>query len=314
MSHANIHIPSSPTKEELHADHPLSLDTELAVLNQRARIAAALRGGSGLLAIIGPCARPSYDNQDVLLDESRRVQTLELLGDNFAATYRGPMHKPRTNPADYQGEEQVDPRGALVSMQEQADQDANVAVEVRCQEHLDRYGRMLSFMWTGGRNVRDNDLMRRVALHTPSMPVGVKNNIDGTIGGALTQAHQIEQMRSTLSDAAPVRMVYRGGKNAQNPRAWEEQYKHALALTRGNLIVDVAHGSEMAHDPKGAFNKTVAGQHRALEAVILLAEQGYTPAGIMIEASELPQTIDPHLPLDIALDGVKQLYQLKQRR
>lgn len=73
------------------------------------------------------------------------------------------------------------------------------------------------------------------------------------------------------------------------------------------MIVDVAHGSEMAHDPAGAFGKTVEGQQQALEHVTALAAQGYAPIGIMIEASDIPSPTDPVMPLDVACEGLIKL-------
>jgi hypothetical protein len=153
--------------------------------------------------------------------------------------------------------------------------------------------------------------MRAIARHDPTLGVGVKNGLSGAIDTALQHVDRINTMREGYEDPASAVLVYRGGENAKNPLAWRNAYLDAHEQTSGLVIVDIAHGTEMAHDPDGQFKKTVAGQILAMEAVLDLAREGYAPAGIMIEASDLKSRTDPHMPLEIALNGVKQLYNIK---
>jgi hypothetical protein len=81
--------------------------------------------------------------------------------------------------------------------------------------------------------------------------------------------------------------------------------------TQGRYILDTAHGTEMAHDPQRKFGKSVDGQILAVYAMHRLARQGYVPGGTMMEASGLNSPTDPHMPLEIALDGVKQQHAYK---
>ena len=80
-------------------------------------------------------------------------------------------------------------------------------------------------------------------------------------------------------------------------------------------MVDTAHGSEMAHDPRGQFGKTVLGQIACLDHVIDLAQQGFITSGIMIEASDYEhpdpfRQTDPNMPFFHALNGVQELHKI----
>jgi len=314
---SEIDIPQTPTTAELQQRYPLSLDAELAIANQRDGISSVLiEPADALFASIGYCALPGRDQRHVMRSEGRQVAALEGIGPSMKTSQRAPAHKARTHPErDWQGEEQTDPEGAYETTRDQAEQYANVAAEVRCNTHLERYSHMLSWIWTGGRNADDDELMDNVALYDRRLPVGNKNGLDGTIETALRQVTRINELRSDYEAPAPAPapaiLVYRGGRNATNPRSWREQYLRALDVTEGKLIVDVAHGSEMAHDPEGNFAKSEAGQILAMEAVLYLAQDNYAPAGIMAEASDLPSRTDPHMPLAVALAGIRELYSIK---
>src|SRR5665213_1008222 len=246
---SEIDIPQTPTTTELQQRYPLSLDAELAIANQRDGIGAVLiEPVDTLFASIGYCALPGRDQRHIMCSEGREVAALETIGPGMKTSHRGPAHKARTDPEnDWQGEEQTDPEGAYETTRDQAERYANVAAEVRCKTHLERYSHMLSWMWTGGRNAHDDQLMIDVALYDPRLSVGNKNDLDGTFETALRQVDRINDLRSEYEAPAPAVVVYRGGKNATNPQSWRNQYLRVLDLTNGKAIVDIAHGSEMAH-------------------------------------------------------------------
>jgi hypothetical protein len=176
---------------------------------------------------------------------------------------------------------------------------------------MDRYKPMLSCAWIGSRNIGNNELVSMVARLDPKLPLGVKNTMDGATDHALAQIERVNSLRESAEAPAPAVLIFRGGHELDTPGKWEKAYLRALEITDGQLIVDTAHGSEMAHDPDKKFRKSVAGQVAAMEAVIRLAEQGHPPAGIMLEASDIDSPTDPVMPLETAIEGVKRLHWLK---
>lgn len=168
---------------------------------------------------------------------------------------------------------------------------------------------MLAFGWAGSRN-NDPKLIEAISLHNPGLPFGIKNGLDGSVEIALNQVEIANELRE--GEDAPVVLIFRGGNTITDPELWEDAYLNALRLTKGRVIVDTAHGTEMAHDPQCQFSKTIKGQILALEHVIEIASSGFSPAGIMIEASDLVSRTDPHMPLKIALNGITELVRLKR--
>lgn len=301
-----IDIPARPTTQELHASLSLSPDAELAILQRRTRLTQTVQSG-GLLIIAGNCARPVYEQQPTLLQESDTLVALEAELDGTVLSHRGCVHKPRTDPKQYQGEEQRNPSDAYRSVIEEATRNANVSMEVRHPEHLRRYGTALLLAWTGGRDVGNARLMQALIAYDASLPLGIKNGVDGRIQPALDAVRMIRSARRGHENAGLVLPIYRGGDTARTPEQWAEQYKRMHDLTKGQFIIDVAHGTEMAHDPNGNFKKSVAGQILGMQAVITLTRQGYRPAGVMLEASDLPSRVDPHMPMEAAVAGIRAL-------
>jgi hypothetical protein len=184
-------------------------------------------------------------------------------------------------------------------------------MEIGYTEQLQRYASRLVLIWAGGRNVANDLLIEQMALQDPSIPMGVKNGLDGDIGLALKQVECANNLRSPGD--APVFLIFRGGDNAKTSERWADEYKSALAATAGRLMVDTAHGSEMAHDPSGAYKKSQEGQEAAAYHVLGLARQGLLPAGITLEASDWVGPTDPNMRLGIALSVISELQTIKSQ-
>lgn len=303
--------PETPTTQYLHNRYPLSEQGAKGIENMKLLVSSSIEDyETQTLGIIGYCARPGQEHAPEIMLESGLVAKAHDPEDGLVTLHRGPMWKPRSDPSEWHGIETTHPEGAYITMRDQAEVYANLAVEVRHKYHLQRYGHLLSFMWTGGRSVNDSELMKTVALENPSIPLGIKNDLDGTIDLALEQIEQVTALRG--KDGAPAILIYRGGLKASSPKAWEEAVMYVHERTKGRFILDTAHGAEMAHDPKRKFGKSVDGQVLAAYAMNRLVRQGYAPAGSMMEASELKSRTDPHMPLYIALATIKEQHRLKK--
>lgn len=298
--------PGDPNTAELELRYSLSNTQHTAIAEQRERVLSIIRKPSeGLLAVVGPCALTNDPEQ--ISAEGITLQELDTAYEGLVMLHRMPPWKPRTNREDWHGLETTEAEAAYRIVANQAREHANIAIETGHYDHVMRYGQLLTAAWTGGRNVYKDDLIEALAIHDASLPLLVKNGLDGSIEAALKRIRAINAMREQGHIQSA--LIYRGGENAKTPETWEEAYKLALERTDGKLIVDVAHGSEIAHDPEN--KKSVKGQTLAMEHVIELAKEGYLPAGVMIEASNIESPTDPVMPLEIALDGVKRLYEIK---
>lgn len=306
-----MYAPELPTTQELHEQYPLEQDAGIEIGLARERISGILSGRQeGLVAIVGPCAMNGQE--DIIASEGQQLKALTAGTEGLYAAHRIPVWKPRTNPDDWHGRETTEPHEAYATLARQANEGTGMSIELASRQHAERYGQALAIGWIGGRNIGATAMMEAVALHDTGLPLAIKNGLDGDITPALQAAERLNGLRGR--DAAPVVLLYRGGQNAQTPQDWEARYREALDKTDGHMIVDVAHGSEMAHDPAAKFQKSVQGQADALEHVIRIArDHGTAPAGIMMEASEADSPTDPHLPLAVALEGLKRLHGLAYR-
>lgn len=313
-----MYAPNQPTLETLRAEHPLGLAAETGVEIARHDIDSVLSGErNGLIAVLGPCAmtadRLTIDQEGTLLE------AVSSTTPGLVAVHRMPPWKPRTNPADWHGLES-DPKTVQTAYQtvvERATASKNVAIELGHAEHLDRYGRALTVGWVGSRNTDKSevtlDILSKAATNEhSSLPLGIKNGMDGGIDTALEHLSIAEKLRQEHDGSASAVLVYRGGANAKDASSWVRNYRKALELTNGRLIVDTAHGGEMAFDPDGNYKKSVAGQIACMQEVIKIGEDhGELPTGIMIEASSAESPTDPVMPFAVALSGAKRLHELK---
>lgn len=303
--------PIQPTTHELARRHPRTPDHHEQLLQQRMR-AAGLIGeySTGLLAVIGPCAMTNAEA--IIAHESQRLAQVSAENADLLALYRAPVWKPRTRKEDWHGLETTDPELAYRIMVERSHDTANMAVEIGTDpRHLSRYGDHTTLAWKGGRNHEEPALTEALALYDPTLPVAVKNGLDGDIAPALADVEIIEALRRGFGARAI--LLFRGGLNATNPEAWEEQYLLAHEATNGRLLVDWAHGGEQAHDPDGKFGKSVEGQIECMEHTIEIAERtGKAPAGIFAEASSAISPTDPVMSFEAAVEGAETLAKIKQ--
>jgi phospho-2-dehydro-3-deoxyheptonate aldolase len=301
--------PSNPDTRTLELQYSLTENQYELIAAQRDRVTDIIRNSAtGLIAVVGPCALTN--TPEAIEEEGMTIAELDSAYKGLAALHRLPPWKPRTRREDWHGLETTEPEAAYRIIADAARSRGNVAIEMGHYDHVMRYELLTTLGWVGGRNVQRHELAEAIAIHDHSLPIAVKNGLNGAI---LKARQNIQGINKDIgrNNTSPATLIYRGGENAQTPEAWERQYVRVLQQTRGNVIVDVAHGSEMAHDPEGGFQKSVEGQENALEHVIRLAEMGHIPMGVMIEASDIESPTDPVMPLQVALDGVKRLYEIK---
>lgn len=293
MSAETLHVttaPSIPTTETLHASYPSS--HEDIVREHRNQIIETVTASCGSLAIVGPCSLSG--ERTTHLQDARMAHELgKDAAPGVLTIFRGPFWKPRSNPVDWHGHETTDPEGAY-SLVHSISQLLPYTSEVRHPYHLSRYGHLLSMAWIGSRTVGDETIREALVadqkLH--NLPVGVKNGMDGTIEEALRAIDTINIARGTMGAF----LIFRGGESARTPETWMQAYQEAHTITNGRLVVDIAHGSEMAHDPTRQYRKSTAGQLQCLEALNRVMNE-YRPLGIMAEASSAPSPTDPVIPI-----------------
>ncbi|HLZ15119.1 MAG TPA: hypothetical protein VKQ34_03955 [Candidatus Saccharimonadales bacterium] len=301
------YAPEHPTTSHLHSAHPLRGFHGVNIRQTRLKGSEVLRHPNrGLLAIMGACALT--DSLPSLIQEASELRELEDRTTGLVTGQRLNTWKPRSKPQDWHGMEST-PREvgrAHEIVTHQAKQFANAVMELGYAGHAERYSRAVSFGWVGARNSGDDTLLETVA-RCYELPVGVKNNLEGDLGEALGRVNRIRSLREGVGGAAV--LLYRGGTNALTPHAWEKEYLRALDLTDGQMIVDCAHGSMRAHDPQNG--KSVTAQLKARDHVLTLAQAGYSPAGIMMEASDTPSVVDLNMPHAEGLYGVAELAKIK---
>jgi phospho-2-dehydro-3-deoxyheptonate aldolase len=306
--------PTKPTIQELEQRFPLPSSSEPAFIRQRQRINELITGQrQGLLAIIGPCALT--DDREIINKEGTTLYMTQSEHDTITTLHRLPPWKPRTRATDWHGLETKSDTTAIAFdiITQRAASAANVAIELGHIPHINRYGHRLSFAWIGGRNIQNSSLIKAVSTSLPSIPIGIKNGLDGNLDVAISKVRQAQRLRAP-GDAEVV-LIFRGGSNATTPHEWEKQYLKALELTQGALIVDTAHGSEMAHDLNENFQKSAEAQLRCIEHVLsIVKHHGVSPLGIMIEASSAKSPTDPVIPFEAALHEVMSLLTLTQQK
>ncbi len=299
-----------PTTEELQTQHGITPETELQVIEARNRLGYAIgRHQEHYVSVDGSCA---LTNQPQLVSDEARVKANAGVGlENYIGLNRSLcFFKPRSDPAAWSGLDTTERAAGYAIIAAQASRYANGAAEIGSAEQLRRYGSMLTLGWVGGRAVDNTELIRHIALNDRRLPLGVKNSLDGTIEAALRQVALVEELRS--NEDAPAILIYRGGANAKTAKASKEMCKRVIEATKGRVIIDTAHGLEMAHDQAGKFEKSPQGQILATQMLLELDREGYHSLGKMSEASAQTSPTDPHMPLAIALNASRKLYQMKR--
>lgn len=311
--------PNHPTTEQLHAAYPVSDSVIHEVAAKRQLFSDILSGNKeGFIDINGSCG-VTDEEKNTVRTEAQALQARQDNNDSLVLGYRACVYKPRTNPDDWHGMETSHPQAAHELLTQLAIGGSAVAMEVAHPYHLERYGRLLAFGWIGSRNIQERELINHIGMASISLPLGVKNGLDGTIDEAIEHVARINEIRCAYAQklgtiAAPAVLVYRGGENAQTPEAWEKEFINAYEATAGQLIVDTAHGAEMAHHPEGIFQKSIEGQNEALKHLLSLAEQGFAPLGKLSEASDIVGQTDPNTSLEFSLQVGQKIHELKAGR
>lgn len=301
--------PEIPTTVQLESLHATDFDPT-HVNAMRDRTSDILRNPeTGLIVATGPCSLTG--GSALLHKESGMHITVADSFSNVVGLYRRNIWKPRTDPEEWHGPETTDPEKAFVDVAHGAMAHANGAAEIATTEHVERYGKFLTFGWFGARNDKI-DIQIEIARLDSSLPLGVKNDVTGNVDDALEMIQLIRKARGEGS--APVVLIYRGGTDATTPEAWEEQFKRANELTMGSMILDIAHGGEMAHDPDQNFKKTVLGQIACAGHAKRLAELGHRPAGYMMESSSVSSLTDPNMPFRVGLETTIELATIVNNR
>jgi hypothetical protein len=304
------YAPERPTTTELHEKYPLSDFTVERIEQRRLNAGAILTHEiDGLVALFGGCSIPNHIPQEVHT-EGRQIAAFEEEEEGIQAENRLCVWKPRSDPNDWHGVETKRPEAAHQAVTMRAVESGHVAMEFAHPRHAERYGSLTTVAWGGSRNVGNVDTLLEIARRIPYVPFPIKNGLDGNIDHALMVVDKINGERG--DGGAPSVLLYRGGMNAQTPDTWREQCAQAIKATEGRIIIDVAHGGEMAHDPLGRFGKSELGQIACMMSLAQVMREGYIPAGVMVEASDVPSETDPTIPLALAMDGIRTLNAIRK--
>lgn len=294
--------PELPTTEQLELLYAHDFD-HINISAMRNAVSSILDGSEpGVLAMAGPCSFTGEarvidkENGDLVQLMHSRPQLITLQRRNF--------WKPRTDPDDWHGPETTDPAETYRRVARAAIEHANGAAEIATVRHLERYSKLLSFAWFGARN-SNIDQQIAIVRGDPLLPFGVKNSLNGDFKQTLKTVERLNQERG--EDAAPIVLVYRGGENATSPDEWENQVREAHRMTGGRMVLDLAHGGEMAHDPEKLNQKSVTGQIACARHAIQLATEGICMAGYLMEASDIKSLTDPNMPHAEGLKAITQI-------
>lgn len=297
--------PETPTTQELYGSIETALFSDTVHESRELFIGNLLVPEAKIIAR-GPCGLTEAHTLPEVLEDAVELATGG--GDDESLIYRANIYKPRTNPNDWHGLETTSPIIAFHTILALAMSGISVTQEIAHPKyHVSRYGQLLTMAWTGSRTIDapgGEEVIMDLASQDISLPLGIKTGLDGKIDKALMLVERVNTARSRIArvadtNSAPAFMIFRGGSELMSPELWEEEYKRAIELTEGRMMVDTAHGSSMAHDPD--HKKSDGGQISAYEHVIDLASIGYIPAGVLSEASGLPTKTDPVMPNDVCL-------------
>lgn len=293
--------PPTPTTEHLHAMFPLT-DNELQqVAEHRTLFVSGMEGITPVLVgAEGQCSTTKRDAQ-ITLREGTVTRDLILDASNLFALKRINNWKPRSNPDDWHGLETEDPELAYQLLVETVRAGAATCTELAVVMHALRYAQTLTMGWVGARN-RDASEIEAISEVDPLLPLLIKNDLDGTHDWAQNMVGELRQKgRSSY-------LLYRGGSALSTPAQWESAVLHVIEQTEGKIMLDLAHGSEQAHDPEGRFRKSAEAQLRALEHYLAMGERtGLWAHGIMLEASDAPSDTDPNMPHIAAINGLRDI-------
>lgn len=312
-----IRAPRSPSTRELHKAYPVSRKTSLSIANTRIAVNHAIAHPNNRLLLTGPCAMVNRP-KELSREQGEWVKFAATNG--LVAVMRLHPWKPRSvegraaKQQQWHGLETGSQDGtqtrkqaaaaAFAIMHNGAVEYGNVSTEVAFQSHVRRYGPLLAFAQVGARTHDQyyetpggyHRFLDSLAREEPTLPVGIKNDTDGSIERALEDVDRINEIRIGLGMSAASRavLIYRGGTNVRTADAWQAGAAEAIERTRGAAILDMAHGGEQACNPTG-YDKSPEGQLICWDRSIELRESGYICVGNSTESSNIAR-----LPMDPA--------------
>lgn len=288
--------------------------------NSRQEIDKAVKQNRFLL-IAGPCS----DQLDrTITKEGERLT--ELSDDNLLIVHRRPVWKPRTNPESWHGLDETNPREARLQLAA-ASCTAAVAIEVGKVSHQ-MFLEHVCFAWVGARSV-GNTALQELLIGNPQIPFGIKSDLNGKIEKSVAMINAVIQGRSKrVEDHNPSGLLIHRSGGVESPDAWENQIIAASARLESRrsevsgMIVDLAHGTEIAHDPRQKGRKTIAGQVAAFDHMLDILEDNTNIlpnlAGLMVEASDTKpkpgRCTDPNMPFALLEEKVDELKQILKKR
>lgn len=281
---------------------------------QRKQVSQTLRGEiAGLIVGVGQC---STNVRDIDITRSESADNRRFMADRRGVLLAQRLNhwKPRSPRSDgikpWEGMETTHKAEAMQLTEETTSSGSPVCMELALPHHV-IYVPHLAFGWFGSRN-RDDRFTLNLAAKHPDLPLLGKNDLDGDMTWARRFVKTARHIRSHMSRAAVVATLHRGGSELHTPELWEQSVLRELELTEGQMMLDLAHGAEQAHEPNGNYDvKSVEGQERALEHYIEIGERtGMWARGLLIEASDAPSDTDPNMPRQKALDGIVHILSL----
>lgn len=311
-----IYAPERPTTTDLHTDYVIDYAMSLAIASMRININAAIAYPNNKFLLAGPCALTP--DTALLLQENQEWQTFAKENDLVVAVRRHPW-KPRsvktwgekmmkwhgleTGYINNHGDSEEAALTAYDILHNEATTYKNVSMEVAFDKHILRYGPLLSFAQIGART-RDEyydsydeylGFLDLLARREPTLPIGIKNDTNGSIDRALEEVERVNEIRASLGISAIARavLIYRGGENAKTPATWSEGANDAISRTRCAVILDAAHGGEQAYDPEGNYEKSEDGQLACLTDAHKFKDKDLPCVGYAVESSRLESPMDP---------------------
>lgn len=284
----------------------------LHIAIKREQIVNALEAPTeSTLAFLGPCA--ATFNPEMTTVENFLIQKFEEehRSVGLIALHRLPFWKPRTNPEDWHGIESTHPDETLEFMSFLGNFGVNVASETGLSRHIGALSALQVFSWIGSRNFGNIELVEQLMRREIDIPIGIKNGMSGNVRELLDFTKFVNDRN--IRKAPPTVPIFRGGRELDTPEKWAEAVKEISTKTRGRCIIDLAHGSEMAHDRNGKFGKSEQGQIDSALHLVELITAGNVVAGFMIEMSDIQSPTDPVLRFDTGINCARLLIQAKNK-
>lgn len=282
-----------PTADELEAQFPLSAKAKNFIETSRETIGSTLAerendaADNKLLVVVGPCsitAEHSFKGHQpgrhfLASDLAWKLQTEvkeKQLDRALHLVFRAHFAKPRTA-LGWAGLEQTDLLATTQILQEIAEQKIPMSAEFMHERHFARFGRFMSALTIGARNVNDTLLRHAVSAHT-EIPAFFKNGV--SING-IDEARNAMQAAGTPTPVEILRgddrsvrviseghshlgLIHRGRAGIDTVEDFENDVV-AIEKTFGRFMIDCAHGNARAH--KHGANTLVDAQKQCVEHV-----------------------------------------------